>query len=203
MALQKRLNIELSFCLYSSAANKPWLWDISALTPHVDHVVIMAYDFHRSSSSVAGPVAPVFGGKEHWDSDIVTHLKEFTSLVPPEKIILGVPFYGYEWETTSGHSRASVFPGTGSTASYNRVQELLKNQTQPDIQEHWDELALSPYLTFTQNNRSHVIYYENQRSLSYKLDLVRDLQLGGVAIWALGYESESREPWDVIQQKFQ
>jgi spore germination protein YaaH len=201
--LQGKRAVTLSYCIYASAPNKQWLWDIAALDPYIDQVVVMAYDFHRSNSPVAGPVAPMFGGKEYWDSDIVMNLREFLKVLPSEKILLGVPFYGYEWETTSGNSRASVFPGTGSTASYYRVQELIDNPGQLDIQEHWDESALSPYLTFQQNNRSRVIYYENQRSLSYKLDLVKDLQLGGVAIWALGYESESREPWDVIKEKLQ
>lgn len=194
--------IELSFCVYASAANKPWIWDIEELAPHVDHIVVMAYDFHRSSSPVAGPVAPVFGGRHHWDSDIITHLEEFIALVPAEKLILGIPFYGYEWQTTSRNSRASVFPGTGSTASYTRVQEIIRAQSEEDLEQHWDDLALSPYLTFTKDNRSHVIYYEDQRSLGYKLDLVRDLHMAGVAIWALGYEDDAREPWDIIRQKF-
>lgn len=198
---QKQKRIELSFCVYASAANKPWIWDIKALAPHVDHIVVMAYDFHHSSSPVAGPVAPVFGGKRYWDSDIITHLEEFIAIVPAEKLILGIPFYGYEWQTTSRDSRASVFPGTGSTASYTRVQEIIRERAEQNLQEHWDELALSPYLTFTKNNRSHVIYYEDERSLSYKLDLVRDLNMAGIAIWALGYENDAREPWDVIRQK--
>ena len=200
---QGKRAVTLSYCIYASASNKQWLWDIIALDSYIDHVVVMAYDFHRANSPVAGPVAPMFGGKEYWDSDIVMNLREFLKVLPSEKILLGVPFYGYEWETTSGNSRASVFPGTGSTASYYRVQELIDHPGQLDIQEHWDESALSPYLTFQQNNRSRVIYYEDQRSLSYKLDLVKDLQLGGIAIWALGYESDSREPWDVIKEKLQ
>jgi spore germination protein YaaH len=46
-----------------------------------------------------------------------------------------------------------------------------------------------------------MIYYENSRSMSYKLDFVNQLDLGGVAIWALGYEGRSRELWDVVEQK--
>ena len=46
-----------------------------------------------------------------------------------------------------------------------------------------------------------VLYYENSRSLSYKLDLVNQLDLAGVAIWALGYEGDSRELWETIGRK--
>jgi spore germination protein len=195
--------VELSLCTYASAAGRSWIWDVEALEPYIDRFVVMAYDFHRSTSPVAGPVAPVFGGRSNWDSDIVVHLKEFTELIPPEKILLGIPFYGYEWETTSTDPLSAAFPGGGSTASYSRVQQLLADKVQPDLFQGWDDQALAPYVTFTQDGRAHVIHYDDQRSLGYKLDLVRDLRLAGIAIWALGYESESRELWDVIQQKLE
>ncbi len=196
-----RDRLELSVSLFPGAAGHQWIWDVPALDPFVDHFVVMTYDFHRSSSSVAGPVAPVFGGGTNWNNDIVIHLKEFLKVVPPEKVILGIPFYGYEWETTTADPGSAVFPGTGSTASYSRVHKLLEQPDKLGIQQGWDEKALSPYLTFIQDGRAHVIYYENSRSLGYKLDLVTQLHLGGVAIWALGYEENSREPWDVIRGK--
>jgi spore germination protein YaaH len=48
---------------------------------------------------------------------------------------------------------------------------------------------------------TYVVYFENSRSLSYKLDYVNQLNLGGIAIWALGYEGDSRELWDVVNRK--
>jgi spore germination protein YaaH len=67
--------------------------------------------------------------------------------------------------------------------------------------EHWDSDALSPYITYTEGGKIQTIYYENSRSLSYKLDLVNETNMGGIAIWALGYEGSSRELWDVIDHK--
>ena len=46
-----------------------------------------------------------------------------------------------------------------------------------------------------------VIYYESPRSIAYKLDYVNQLDLGGIAIWALGYEGEGRDLWEVIGNK--
>lgn len=195
----------LSISVYANAASRQLLWDIPSLISAVDHVVIMAYDFHRSSSPIAGPVAPMFGATQNWDNDLVLHLKEFLAQMPANKILLGVPFYGYEWETTTGDSRSLVFPGTGATASYGRVQRLLNSTNSAEIADGpitqgWDEDALSPYLIFTKDNRQHVIYYEDARSISYKVELVNELQLGGIAIWALGYEDGSRELWDAVQK---
>jgi spore germination protein YaaH len=194
-------NINLSIDVYASAASRRTIWDIPALEPHLDHIIVMAYDFHRSSSVVAGPVAPLFGGKKEWDSDISEHLQAMLQVVPSQKIILGIPFYGYEWQTTSRDSQAHTFPDSGSTASFKRVQALLAQEEELKVQQHWNEAALSPYLSYQEDDEIYVIYYENSRSISYKLDYVNQLDLGGIGIWALGYEGNNRELWDVINRK--
>lgn len=198
---RKYKNVHLSIDMYAGAAARRQIWDVERIAPHVDHIVIMAYDFHRKSSPQAGPIAPLFGGDNEWDSDINQYIAKFVQVVPREKLLLGVPFYGYEWQTTSRHAKATTYPDTGSTATFKRIQELLKQQKELDVQLRWDELALSPYLSYEKDGETYVVYYENSRSLSYKLDYVNQLGLGGIAIWALGYEDENRELWDVISRK--
>lgn len=198
---EKYNHIQLSIDMYAGAATNQQLWNVEDLEPYVDYIVVMAYDFHRSSSAQAGPVAPLFGGKELWDGDINGYLQAFLKKVPSEKILLGIPFYGYEWQTTSREPQSHAFPDTGSTASYTRVAEILEIKDQLDVQEHWNEDALSPYISYIEDEEIYVIYYENSRSISYKLDYVNQLDLGGIAIWALGYEGDSRELWDVIDRK--
>lgn len=194
-------HLQLSIDVYASASNNRQIWDIPALAEQVDYIVVMAYDFHRRSSPQAGPVAPLFGGTELWDSDINQHLQEFIRYVPSEKILLGVPFYGYGWQTTSREAQSHTFPETGSTASIERVEGILARAEELQVQEHWNEDALSPYISYIEDEQLYVIYYENSRSISYKLDYVNQLDLGGIAIWALGYEGQSRELWDVINRK--
>lgn len=196
-------SIQLSIDMYAGASQNTSIWDIKAIAPHVDYIIVMAYDFHRKSSPQAGPVAPLFGGKDLWDSDINQHLQEFLTMVPAEKILLGIPFYGYEWQTTDRNPQSHTFPDTGSTAQIDRVKKLLEQKDELQVQEGWNEEALSPYLSYVENEETYVLYYENSRSISYKLDYVNQLDLGGVAIWALGYEGDSRELWDVINRKLQ
>lgn len=193
--------IELSIDIYASAASQRQIWDVAQLQSQVDYMVVMAYDFHRRSSPQAGPVAPLFGGKEYWDSDINQHLADLTKIVPKHKLLLGVPFYGYEWQTTSREAQAHTFPETGSTASFKRVKTILEQKEKLQVEQNWSEQALSPYLSYVKDGEIYVIYYENSRSLSYKLDYVNQLDLGGIAIWALGYEDTARELWDTIQHK--
>lgn len=196
-------NIKLSVSVYASAIKGNLIWDVAALGESTDYIVVMAYDFHRRTSVKAGPVAPLFGGKDLWDNDISNYLQGFLEVVDGEKILLGVPFYGYEWQTTSRDPRAHTFPDTGATASYARVQTLLDAETKEKlkVEEGWNEEALSPYISYVEDGEIFVIYYENSRSISYKLDLVNQLDLAGIAIWALGYEGDSRELWETVGRK--
>lgn len=198
---QKYEHVQFSVDMYASAASKRQIWDVAKIEPYVDYIVVMAYDFHQRSSSQAGPVAPLFGGKQYWDSDINQHLANFVKFVPKEKLLLGVPFYGYEWQTTSREPQAHTFPKTGSTASFKRVKKIMADSETLQVEEGWNEQALSPYLSYMEDDEIFVVYYENSRSLSYKLDYVNQLNLGGISIWALGYEDSSRELWDVINRK--
>lgn len=198
---EKYDNVTLSIDMYASAASGDSIWNVEKIAQQVDYIIIMAYDFHRRSSPVAGPVAPIFGGKTLWDSDISYHLKSFSQLADKDKLLLGVPFYGYEWQTTSGDPQALTIPNTGVTASYERIQEVLENKEELGVEEFWNEEALSPYLVFKENGVTHIIYYDNSRSLSYKLDFVNQLDLKGIAIWALGYEGDYPELWNIIERK--
>ncbi|NCN45309.1 MAG: hypothetical protein AUK08_04575 [Candidatus Pacebacteria bacterium CG2_30_36_39] len=198
--LQKKYSkITLSIDVYAAAATKKMIWDIPKLQSSVDYMIVMAYDFYRSSSSQAGPVAPLFMKKNSWQESIHLYLKDFAEKIPTKKIILGIPFYGYEWQTTTREPESFTYPKSGATASYSRIQELKARGSEINLQDGWDETALEPYLTYSEDDKFFTIYYENEKSLKYKLDFVKQLDLGGIAIWSLGYEGNSRELWDVIK----
>ncbi len=60
---------------------------------------------------------------------------------------------------------------------------------------------MSPYIVYQDDGATYQIHYEDSRSLSLKLDLVNQSALGGVAIWALGYETPYQELWQTIAAK--
>jgi len=200
----------LSIDVYASASSdNKGLWDLPELAKYVDYIVVMAYDFHQRSSGQAGPVAPLFSEDQKWGSDINAHLKLFLDQVPREKILLGIPFYGYGWQTDASTARANTYENSGFTVSYKKAKELLnlsRGGTSEDntwvgvsqIRQGFDEDALSPYITYQQDDHLYTIYYENPQSIAYKLEYARQLDLAGIAIWALGYEDQERELWEVI-----
>ena len=206
----KYKNIKISVDVYASAAsNDQGIWDIKAIGQYVDYIVVMAYDFHQRGSEQAGPVAPLFSEDSKWNKDINQNLKIFLDQVPREKILLGIPFYGYGWQTDSNNPKANTYEDTGFTVSYKKAKELLslsnggtssesawKGATQ--IKKSFDNDALSPYITYKQNGEFYNVYYEDAESISYKLEYARQLDLAGIAIWALGYEDNDRELWNAI-----
>lgn len=192
-------HLTLSVDVFADAAAKVRLWEIPKIAKFADHIIIMAYDFHRMSSQVAGPIAPIRGAPKHWEYDISKTLTDFSKSMPLEKIILGVPYYGYEWQTSSEAAYASTYPRSGSLATYKRVQSLI---AQKQTKLHWDEVALSPRLTYVENGKTYQIYYENETSLGLKYDLVNEAGLAGIAIWALGYDGEHPNLWNLLSEKF-
>ncbi len=194
---RKPQTLKLSIDVYSSAVEGNNIWDLTKLANEVDYIVLMAYDFHQRNSNRAGPVAPIFGGGDIFTKDIHNYLKETLKKIPANKLLLGVPFYGYQWQTVNDTAYAQTYPNTGQAVFYSQVVKLLKK---PEVKRSWNSRALSPYLTFKKDGKHYVLYYEDKNSLHYKLELVNQLDLAGIAIWALGYEGDSPELWQKITQ---
>lgn len=206
--INQNKNCQIDIDIFADAAEKFRLWDLNSLSQVVDHFIVMTYDYYRKNSSQAGPVAPLTGKCKENDTslcleqDIITHLSQITKIIAPEKIILGIPFYGYEWQTAGRNFLANTYPHTGSLASYARIQSLFTDPTISSLSAVWSEKTLSPYLVFEKDNETHQIYFENSESLKQKIKLVKSANLGGIAIWALGYEVPFQDIWDPIRNIF-
>lgn len=170
-------------------------YDMVKMGELADQIIVMAYDYHNPSSLFAGPVSPIDG--ELNEHSIKESINSLVGRVSMDKVILALPFYGYEWETTSRANKSSIVPNSGALATYKRVKELLDNRD--DVVKHWDEKAQSPWLVYQQSGAIKQIYYEDEESIKAKMDYVKENNLGGIAIWALGYEGKYQDIWDVIK----
>lgn len=195
---------------FASAGENPRLWDLKKLEPVTDKFIIMAYDYFRSSSQQAGPVAPIkgkcstaFSGEKNCLSeDIVTHVSQISKLIPSNKIVLGIPFYGYEWQTASSDFLSNTYPGTGGLATYQRIQTIFQDPKISTLSALWSDNTLSPYLVYEENKEIFQVHFENAQSLEQKIKFVESANLGGIAIWALGYEGTSQDLWTPINTLF-
>jgi spore germination protein len=161
-------------------------YDYAELAKYNDFIVIMAYDYTPVGSQTPGPVAPV-----NWVRNVASYS---ASRIPSEKVLLGVPFYGYDWTMDEDESGRTTGP-----ARAMRYDHTLALSAFDDLEINWDDQAQSPWATYTDDeDAEHEVWFENQESLRHKLDVMRDHDLGGMAAWRLGQEDPA--VWDEIAQ---
>ncbi len=145
-----------------------WPWDYQALEPLVDYLAIMAYDEHNYGSG-PGPVASV--------GMVERVIKYALSVLPKEKILLGLAAYGFDW--TQDRVLAPEY------LSFSKILERAKLFNTPIL---WDEVSRTPYYRYNVNGLNHEVWFENAWSTAAKVELVQKYDLAGVAIWRLGFE---------------
>ncbi|MBQ8600772.1 MAG: LysM peptidoglycan-binding domain-containing protein [Clostridia bacterium] len=131
-----------------------------------DRALVMTYEWgHTYGPPMA--VAPI---------DQVERVLQFAvGEIPPEKILMGLPNYGYDWRLPYEQGRPAR-----SIGNYEAV--ALARKYGAEIQ--FDERAQSPWFRYyDRRGQQHEVWYEDARSYQAKLNLLRSLGLGGVSIW--------------------
>ena len=192
--LSKRLkaqNPDALLSLFAPAFDREDVFDEAALASAADYLVVQGYDLHWRGSEQAGPVAPLRGWQgNNWQTILDRYLQMG---VPRSKIVMSVPFYGYEWPTVSGELGART-RGRGHTISYAPVEtSQLSSQTsarelaaQHGLQR--DPASNSPYYAYQDSTGWHQGWFEDEESLSAKYRFVQENNLAGLAIFPLGYD---------------
>lgn len=152
-------------------------YDYAQLSQFADKIMIMSYDNHGMWSK-AGPIA----GIEWVEKNLAYALKS----IPKNKLYLGIAAYGYDWSTKGVNS-----------LEYGALMDLAK---QYNAEIKWDEQSKSPHFAYRDaDGVDHQVWFENQESLKYKLDLVNRYDIAGVAMWKLGEEDPGY--WQVFKDK--
>ena len=160
------------------------LIDPKAMGEIADNIVLMAYDYHSTSSFVTGPVAPLSGAGVMSEYDVTTAVEKALDLIPPQKLVLGIPLYGYEWESLTQVPRSAIIPNTGVAASNRRAEELLSSCSSCSAM--LDKDADEKYISYFDQNLGdyHTIFYPDKNSTAAKINFTNKFQLGGLALWA-------------------
>lgn len=117
--------------------------------------------------------------------------------VLPDKLGIGIAFYGYVWTGGTGTPVASITQPRQSwtiapTATTYRYTDIMADYYQSNSY-HWDVIAQSAYLSITNANpvNSDFISYDDERTCQSKVSYVRNNGLGGVMIWELAQDHQS------------
>ncbi|MDZ7399511.1 MAG: glycosyl hydrolase family 18 protein [candidate division KSB1 bacterium] len=171
-------NMLLTMAVPVSDWSGKW-FDFASLKNYTDWIGGMTYDFHGSWTNHAGHNSPLFAPANEPEGSVDRGIQYLLSRgLPPEKIFLGIPFYGKEFT-------ASQLYGLSTGCVDRRYSEII-----PLIAAgwtyHWDNLSQVPYLT--NPNRTKVLSFDDTVSVRLKCEYVRLKKLGGVIIWELSQD---------------
>ncbi len=141
--------------------------DYVAIGEIVDRVIIMTYEWGYTYGPPLA-VAPL---------DRVEEVLEYAvTVIPRDKILMGIPNYGYDWNLP-------YVPGTAARVVTNTGAVDLARNVGAFIQ--FDEPAQSPYFTYWTSTGEHIVWFEDARSIDAKLRLAFDYGLAGVSYWTI------------------
>jgi spore germination protein len=135
-----------------------------------DYITIMTYEWgYQGGPPMA--VAPV--------NEIRKVLDYAVTRMPRQKILMGIPNYGYDWKIpyTQG-TNATVIQNPGGVAIAGRYGAEI----------NYDDKSETPWFRYTESNgQQHEVWFEDARSIAAKLALVQEYGLGGVSYWTVNY----------------
>lgn len=144
----------------------------------MDHVIIMTYEWGYTYGPPMA-VAP---------ADQVERVIQYaTTVIPSEKILMGMPNYGYDWTLPYKEGTAA------RSVSFAQARELAQSE---GATIEFDEKSQAPYFNYTDDaGAEHVVWFDNEQSIRARLELVEEYDLGGVSYWTInrfspeGYET--------------
>ncbi|MDE2399799.1 MAG: hypothetical protein KGL67_02200 [Patescibacteria group bacterium] len=176
----KQHNLILSVAVIAQISSNPadyprdlWnriigVYDYGALGMSADFISIMSYDNPDSK----GAISPY-----PWLVKIVKYSLKY---IPPNKISLGIPLYYWLWNDTSGKLI--------SVGGYVGVTNTIKNKHATAGYSATDKTS---YLKYKYNKNKFTLWYENAKSVTPKISLIRQYKLQGFSAWVLGLETPS------------
>ena len=143
--------------------------DYAAVGAASDGVLLMTYEWGYTYGPPMA-VAPL--------PNVRAVLNYAVTAIPAEKILLGVPNYGYDWPLpfVQGVTRAQ-------SISNQRAIELALEH---NIAIQYDTTAQSPFFHYTDAAGTvHEVWFEDARSISAKLRLIAEYGFYGAGFWNL------------------
>lgn len=142
--------------------------DYAALGAAADHVLLMTYEWGYTYGPPMA-VAPINQVRRVVDYAVTE--------IPPEKIDLGIPNYGYDWPLPyeRGVTRATTI---------NNIQ-AVRIAVERGAVIQFDPVAQSPYFHYSLEGVEHEVWFEDIRSLQQKFNLIKEYHLRGCGYWQI------------------
>jgi chitinase len=172
--------------------------DWARIHPLLDWINVMAYDMSGGWSTVTGFNAPLYESTENPPevTSVDTAIQDYLAFgIPSDKLVLGVPFYGYGWSDVPNvnhglHQQYEGRPnGTWDVGAFE-YNDLAANYVGV-YERYWDETAQVPWLYYP--DEGIMITYDDPESLTAKAQYAVDNGLGGIMFWELSQDTTDSE----------
>lgn len=156
--------------------------DYEAIGQVVDFMFLMTYEWGWSGGPPQA-VSPI---------NLMRRVLNYAvTVVPRQKIMMGIPLYGYDWTlpyVPKGKFAKAISPQRGIELA-GRYGESIK----------YDQTVQAPWFRYTdEQRRRHEVWFEDARSIQAKFDLIKEFGLRGVYYWVLG--NEFPQNWLLVQE---
>lgn len=156
----------------------------------LDWINVMAYDLYGPgwSPSFTAPPAGLYNGTAsqiNGDAGIRAWIQ---SGCPANKIVLGMPFYGYAWRLVNSNNNGLFAPANGAAistygdVSYGQIKSFIANNSAPCV---FNGTVVTDYCY----SGTTWIGYDDVRSVSTKVGYAKGKGLLGYFAWHVGADS--------------
>jgi len=201
-------NAVLTLSIMPLSARQKDLYDFPKLIPLYDRFIGMSYDYYNQASDVAGPIEPMHGFKQgNYFFDVTTTYADYLTYLPKNKLIMGIPTYGWEWAVQNGQTIKSRTLPLDDPNSYAAVISYARSRKDSDLkpsQCQWDNLSEETWCWFKDKKTGvyHQAWIVDNRMLQARFDYADQQKLGGVALWTLGLDKNYPDIWERLTTTF-
>ena len=182
----KDMGVVVSVDVTAPDGSETWsmCFDRHVIGDVADYIVFMAYDQYGTSSNKSGTTA----GYNWVELSLNKFLK--TEEIESQKIILAIPLYARLWTEDS----------SGKVVKQTTVPLKNMNSIVPEnTNKQWNDDLKQYYVEYKDNSYTKKIWIEDEKSLEAKISLINKNNLGGVASWEKGMETDNF--WTFLQEK--
>ncbi len=161
--------------------------EISKLAQYLDYANLMTYDLHGYWDTNTDLLAPLYDNDDsspQYKSSVDKAVNAWLGAsFPAEKLVMGIPFYGYLYSSVnnSNNGMYQTFGGS-SSIGYQDIKDKYLNK--PGYTSHFHSQSMVPWLF----NGTIFISYEDPKSIGYKSDYIKSKKLGGAMVWELSQD---------------
>lgn len=163
-------------------------YDYVAIAESCDLLFVMSYDEQSQiyEPCMAMPNAPL-------PQTIAGYIKYLDLKIDPKKLIMGVPWYGYDYPcvnlTENGECFIAKVPFRGAPCSDAAGRQVRYSHIMTQVNDSltgrlWDDQASAPYYNYKdEKGQVHQVWYDDPQSICLKAEKVGSLGLRGIGMW--------------------